>query len=351
MKLTLKILRWGLMIFLGAEIILHIYNPFIRKNAADKIELHPNRNYGMRNIAASNNLVQDITVSTNSLGFRGSEPDDKQKNRIICMGGSTTECPYLTDGQDWPALLLTALQKKDKNIWLNNAGVNGLKSSQYLKFFKNNILPLKPRAIILMSGLDDISFPMEVEKPREDLSIFEKAYNFLETPKTIAVFMHGNRIQRPQDAIYHRYLDLETSITLEMTDSAILQRIAREQPMVELYKNNLQQLADACKANNIKLILVSQAILFGDEKDVISNIDLGTLKTGDINGKAKSLLLKQYNKTSFDIAEKNNLKFVNVSARLPKDATFFYDGYHFTNDGAAFVSEIIYDEVKDLVTK
>jgi hypothetical protein len=65
------------MIFLGAEIILHIYNPFIRKNAADKIELHPNRNYGMRNIAASNNLVQDITLSTNSLGFRGSEPDDK----------------------------------------------------------------------------------------------------------------------------------------------------------------------------------------------------------------------------------------------------------------------------------
>ena len=54
---------------------------------------------------------------------------------------------------------------------------------------------------------------------------------------------------------------------------------------------------------------------------------------------------------AFDIAEKNNLKFINVSARLPKDATFFYDGYHFTNDGSEFVSEIIYNEVKDLLTK
>lgn len=351
MKLTLKILRWAFMIFLGAEIILHIYNPFIRKNAADTIKLFPNHSVVMKSIAASNDLVKDITVSTNSLGFRGSEPDEKQSNRIICMGGSTTECPYLNDGQDWPALLLNSLKKKDKNIWLNNAGVDGLKSSQYLKFFKNHILPLNPKTIILMCGLDDISLHPVVTKKKKEESIIKKTYNFLEVPKTISVLIYGQKRERPQDALYHHYLDLNTAETLEMSDSAILQRIAREQPMVELYKNNLQQLADLCKANHIRLILVSQAILFGDEKDVITNIDLGTLKTGNVNGKAKSLLLKQYNKTSFDIAEKNNLKFINVSARLPKDASFFYDGYHFTKDGSEFVSEIIYNEVKDLLTK
>lgn len=339
------------MIFLGAEIILHIYNPFIRKNAADTYKISPNRHVVMKSIASSNDMVQDITVSTNSLGFRGDEPNVKQSNRIICMGGSTTECPYLGDGKDWPALLFNALNIKDKNIWLNNAGTTGLKSAQYLKFFKNYILPLKPKAIILMCGLEDLSVAPITEKINKEESIFSKAYHFLEVPKTISVLLYGQSIARPQDALYHHALDLKHTETLEMSDSAILQRIAREQPLIELYKTNLQQLADACKANHIKLVLVSQPILFGDEKDVISNIDLGTIKTGIINGKAKSLVLKQYNKISFEIAEKNQLKFINVSARLPKDASFFYDGYHFTNSGAEFVSEIIYNEVKDLVTK
>ncbi len=351
MKLTLKILNWVFMISLGTEILLHIYNPFIRKNAIETYELYPNKSYTIKGIPNTIDMENDITISTNSLGFRGSEPNEKQTNRIICMGSSTTECPYLTDGTDWPTQLFKTLEKKDEHIWLNNAGTAGLISSKYLKFFKTNVLPLKPRFVILMCGLDNIKLAPIEETPIEELTLSERTYQFLQIPKTISAILFGQHIPRPQDMLYHQALDLKTNPTLEMSDSAILQRIAREQPMLELYKNNLQQLADACKANQIKLILVSQAILFGDEKDVVTNIDLGTLKTGAINGKAKSLLLKQYNKTSFDIATENKLPFINVSARLPKDSRFFYDGYHFTKEGAEFVSEIIYDEIKDLVTK
>jgi hypothetical protein len=85
--------------------------------------------------------------------------------------------------------------------------------------------------------------------------------------------------------------------------------------------------------------------LFSDENDLYTNIYLGDLKTGQMNGKTRSYILKMYNKVTFDLANELNLSFINLNARLPKDSRFFYDGYHFTIDGADMCAEILHDEI------
>lgn len=349
MKSFWKVIRTVLIVLICIEICLHFYNPFaiIKKNR--NADLPNNAKYELKDIKIPG-LDKDFIHTKNSLGFRGSElPENDAALKIICMGGSSTECFYLNDGSDWPALLGGKMLQDKPGIWLNNAGVSGKSASEQTVLLKKHIVKLKPDYILLMCGLDDIG--IAVEKPviiakNDRLSDF---YNFLEIPKTIRSTFNNDNGGEDRNAF--QVLDLTKAEMLEMSDSQILQRIAREQPLISAYKKHLQEIADICKDNGIRLILVSEVILYGDETDNISNINLGNLKIGEINGRTEALLLKQYNKSTYEIAVSNNLHFINLSSRLPKDSRYFYDGYHFTKDGAEMVANIIFDESKDWIEK
>jgi hypothetical protein len=122
-------------------------------------------------------------------------------------------------------------------------------------------------------------------------------------------------------------------------------RMQKEQTYLAAYKQRITEFAKLCKDNNIQLVFIGQSILFSDENDLYTNIYLGDLKTGQMNGKTRSYILKMYNKVTFDVANELNLPFINLNARLPKDSRFFYDGYHFTIDGADMCAEILHDEI------
>lgn len=347
MKRVWKFIRPILFVLIALEIFLHFYNPFSGRVKSGNIVLPINEKYEVKNIQIQG-LDADLIHTKNSLGFRGPElPDDSTIKKVICMGGSTTECFYLSDGNDWPNVLGRKLRTKDSGIWLNNAGMDGQSAYGNLVMLQQHILNLKPDYIILMCGLNDIGLDAPSKYDYNDNNWLKKAYNFLEIPATINSLIKSDKAT--QARLNHQYLDLQKAEQLEMNDSQILQRIAREQPLLVNYKKRLQNIIDICRDNKIKLILVSQVILFGDESDLVTNIDLGKIKIGDINGKTEGLLLKQYNKTTYELAEANHLPFINLSAQLPKDSRFFYDGFHMTNEGAEIVADKIFFEAKDLI--
>lgn len=347
MKSAWKITKIILIVLFCIEVVLHFYNPFTVKEDQTLTNLTENVKHELKDLHTKG--LDSVLVHTkNKLGFRGPEwKEDEKGRKIICMGGSGTECFFLSDGKDWPNLLLAELQKNHPDIWLNNAGRTGNSVYDNLALLKKKILKLKPDYIYLMCGLDDIGRSQK-KKISGEKSWFHVFYNFLELPKAFkAIFKNGQNSHQNNFEI----LDLAKAEVHEMSDTQILQRIAQEQPLISDYKKYLQEMVEICKSNDIKLILISQVILFADEKDPVSDVRLGNLKIGDINGRTEALLLKQYNKATFEIADSNSLTFINLSARLPKDSRYFYDGFHFTKDGAEMVAHIIFDESKDLIKK
>lgn len=348
MKRVWKIIRPILLILLVVEIFLHFYNPFSGRVKNGQIVLPVNETYKVSNIGIPG-LDTNLIHTKNSMGFRGPElPEDTNITRVFCMGGSTTECFYLSDGKDWPEVLARKFETDKRKVWINNAGMDGQSAYGNLVMLEKHILRYKPDYILLMCGLNDIG----LEAPgkydyNSDNNWLKKAYDFLEIPATINNIINANKAR--ESRMNHQYLDIQKAQMLEMSDTQILQRIAREQPLLAAYKQRVQKIIDVCKDNHIKLIFLSQTILFGDETDPVTNIKLGDIKLGDINGKTEGLLLKQYNKTTFELAEANNLPYINLSARLPKDSRFYYDGFHMTNDGAEMVANIIFDEVRDII--
>ena len=85
-------------VFVSLEIILRIYNPFHFRLKGDKIILPVNQVEVIRN-EINPRLDKIIINKRNSLGFRGPEkPREFEKAlSIITVGGSTTECHFLSD--------------------------------------------------------------------------------------------------------------------------------------------------------------------------------------------------------------------------------------------------------------
>ena len=85
-----------------AELALHIYNPLPFRVRGNRIILPVHQRYVFHNEGASK--LDPVTEHTkNSLGFRGPDPtaDFSQRLTILTIGGSTTECLFLSDGKTW----------------------------------------------------------------------------------------------------------------------------------------------------------------------------------------------------------------------------------------------------------
>ena len=138
---------------IAAEVLLRIYNPFETSVTGDKITLRTNVEYLVNIGPNTKNLDDSAIVKKNSLGFRGQNPpaDKKDYLSIIAVGGSTTECIYITEGKTWPDLLSEKLLKDLGNVWVNNAGLNGHSTFAHIQLM-DYIVTLKPDVVLFLVG-------------------------------------------------------------------------------------------------------------------------------------------------------------------------------------------------------
>src|SRR5580658_3049700 len=88
------------------ELALRIYNPFHFRLKGDKILLPINERETIVN--RINPKLDPVIINTrNSLGFRGLEARTGRARvpTVITIGGSTTECHFLSDSLTWSYLL------------------------------------------------------------------------------------------------------------------------------------------------------------------------------------------------------------------------------------------------------
>lgn len=176
MRKNLKALLFGCVVaLLLCEIVLRIYNPFATYTRHGKLVLPANQKTVFENKWISQ-LDKKINYSRNSLGFRGTEPVDSihKLNSIITIGGSTTECRFLSDSTTWPFLLGEHLKDSIPNLWLNNAGIDGHSTFGHLLLLKEYVLKLKPKYVLFLTGVNDV----ETEQPVSFDLMNENKINF-----------------------------------------------------------------------------------------------------------------------------------------------------------------------------
>src|SRR5262249_31100041 len=144
----------------GAEIVLRVYQKQVIRNT-----LTPR-------------LDRTIVVARNELGFRGpSRPRHFDESlTLVTVGGSTTECAYLSDGKTWPDRLMAFLKHRagTDSVWVGNAGLDGHSTFGHIILMRDYLIKLRPKYVIFLVGANDVG--------RDDLAPGD-AYN-LKKPGT-----------------------------------------------------------------------------------------------------------------------------------------------------------------------
>jgi lysophospholipase L1-like esterase len=333
--------------FLGLEIILRIYNPFHFRIKGDQLLLPVNERLVIKNTI--NPRLDPVIVNTrNSMGFRGPGKPGSFEHvlSIITVGGSTTECHFLSDTNTWPWLLGEDLTASFRDVWVNNAGLDGHSTFGHEILLDDYLVKLKPKVILFLTGIND----MENDQPTfHDKQNRKGAYNdfghfIFNNSEVLNLSLNlwrGWKARRLNNTT-ERLLDLRGGTMLVIPPQQVAERIVAQAKYLAGYRQRVLALIDTCKAHGIKPVFMTQPNLFGEGRDSVTGINLETFKLGDgLNGKELWEMLEVYNNALKDVARENKVPVIDLAALMPKNSLYFYDASHFTNEGAAKIASLV----------
>lgn len=338
------------------EIFLRFYNPFPFRVRLEKIVLLTNTRFNTENHSIKK-LDRNIVHTKNSLGFRGDPPpEDFQKYlTIVTVGGSTTECFYLSDGKTWTDRLGNLLQQDFNYVWINNAGLDGHSTFGHIQLVTEYILRLRPKCVLFMVGVNDIS--------REDLSDHDQNLSGLDVihrrtglgdqaaahSEFVSLMVNLSRyFQGYRRGLVHREIipeDLEQIASVDAAMENKTRNLHRDQYLGP-YARRLRQLIRISREHGIAPVLITQPALHGDAVDPATNVDLANIKiSGNHRGKLLWDILELYNEVTRQVGNENHIPVIDLARKMPKDSFYYYDYFHFTNAGSEKVAEIICQEL------
>jgi lysophospholipase L1-like esterase len=335
------------------EVGLRMYNPFPFRVRGERIVLPVHRKYHFSHEQTTK--LDPITSHTkNSLGFRGPDPprDFSRRLTLVTIGGSTTECLFLSDGKTWTDVLSRRLARTWPDVWVNNAGLDGQSSYGHLILLRDFVVSLRPKVAVFLIGVNDIE--------REDLTTYdqslapnwtrwEKAGVFLEDHSELIGLCHNLlRMARSSNRGFgHSELDLTKLTRLEHDSKLTATTLAQQDVPARRYAERLNAIVDLCRANGIEPVFATQPALYGDAIDPATGVDLAIIQVrGALNGRLQWRVLEMYNDAMRRVARDRGVLLVDAAVEMPKDSRLYYDLLHFTNEGAAHLGELVADRVE-----
>jgi len=331
-----------------AELLLHIYNPLPFRVRGNRIVLPVHQRYTFHNDGASK--LDPVTRHTkNSLGFRGPDPpkDFSRRLTVLTIGGSTTECLFLSDGKTWTDAMARRLAQSFPDVWVNNAGLDGQSTYGHLILLRDFVDDLHPRVAVFLIGVNDIGldagnpYDTALTPPRSSL---RSAAGFLTGHSELAGLAQNLvRVARTKDEGFgHGQIDLATIRHLEHDAANTAATIRKFSEPLPAFASRVAAIVEECRRHGIEPVLVTQPGMYGDAIDPPTGVDLSTIQVrGAANGRLWWQVQELYNDVTRRTAEDRGVLLVDAARELPKDSRLFYDFMHFTNEGAARLGDII----------
>jgi lysophospholipase L1-like esterase len=274
---------------------------------------------------------QKLSISINSLGFRGDEfTIDKPPRtiRIATVGASTTFCGEVPNDATWPARLQTLLQRAHPEVAIQviNAGVPGYVAAQSLANVRHRVLPLKPDLVIYYEANNDMAYDTRSlavaqgvtaasrSRLSQTLSTYSLLYDLVQKNARIMLARNATDAKLsglPADlpARYVKTLDEMRTLTAEhgvdFLLSTFIVKYRRDQPR-------------ATQIENASVAFFYMPWMTIDH--LLDGIDL-------------------YNKALLEFAQAQGVPIVDDRESVPGDERHFVDWAHFSGEGTAKMAQ------------
>lgn len=294
-----------------------------------------------------------VEFTTNSLGLRGPEVDlDEVDTRILCVGGSTTECLYVTDDETWPTLLGAGLSKRTgTNVFVGNAGKSGHWTGHHRHLLEHYEPADRFDCVVVLCGINDLGRLLrddyeECRKrvPEETLAggktigpYYRRLAIVRKTREFLRAFRRDRAVQDPSGKWQDRQAQKRAQILAANTiDSAP----GKLNSAVERYAEDLKSIIDVGRRRDLKLVFVTQPTLW--RADLPKRLEIQLVQHTDDGAHSVRVLseaMDAFNQTMRDVCRKERVDCCDLAARLPHDDGVFYDGCHFNVRGCRLVAE------------
>lgn len=299
-----------------------------------------------------------VKLSVNLYGLRGPDVDlDKSDLNILCVGGSTTECLYVTDEASWPWAFQTMLKEVlSKEVFVGNAGVSGHFSLNHLYLLEHYRYSSKFDWVIVYCGINDMgrllkgdydemkeSFVAEQTLKKKTMTK-SKPYYYQFTP--IQLFSFGRKVrlkkefeQDPAGEWYHQVRDIRQKAiqSQRITNVPIDLNLA-----LQRYKKDLKKILEHCVSQKQKLLFVTQATIYNGkdfkyEHFLTQHVD--DQKAHDV--KVLAEVMDAYNQTMIKFCKEEGVPCFDIASLLEKDTSTFYDDCHLNINGSKKFAELL----------
>jgi len=345
----------GLAVSLGIlEVFLRVVNPFGERIRGDQIVLPVHSHRVIQNTNFPR-VDKRIVVSTNALGFRGPEPPARfdEALTLVAVGGSTTECLYVSDGKTWPDVAGMELSAHFRDVWVGNAGLDGHSTFGHGLLLEQRLARLRPKVILFLIGINDVG--------REDLKAADAAVlaggagtglwgravgtaaehsAIVSTVLNLLRYHEARKLNRVHSELQIRWARVLTP-DRERARALVAEHRERYLPG---YGARVEGLVRQCRTLGVEPVLITQPALYGNVVDPATKVFLGTLEVDadqQLYGALAWNLLEAYNDVVRDLGRRQGVLVVDLARELPKDSHLFYDFVHFNNDGSKAVAAIV----------
>jgi hypothetical protein len=292
--------------------------------------------------------VSSLARSThNAEGLRGPEmPPLDQARRVICIGGSTTECLFLDDADTWTSQLMGQLNAAGQGrYWVGSAGHCDYASGHHLRFLEASPLVDHTVAVVVLVGVDDLMRHLMRLDAGETAPPFvlQTCAAQLATNLWNARLRHGLAI----DLTGHEYAHNRHGLVFPTWPVDPTYEDA-----VGAYAKRLRAIVDVGRRRHLKLVFVTQPVLWADELSGQGLARLAVARSFPKPPPWKYLTpenlrraIDKYNSALRKVAADEGIACVDAAAVLNGRPTCFYDDYHFTIEGAAEFARLVTSEL------
>jgi lysophospholipase L1-like esterase len=284
----------------------------------------------------------DSRYRVNSVGVRGDElPVTRGTYRILCVGGSSTECLYLDQEEAWPQRLQTALRAQGLDAWVGNAGISGYATPYHIRFVRGSTVAAAMDCAVFLVGVNDLlwwlgersfaSVPPDPDPVRRPVA--------RSTAVGRLVAAAAQRLERPRDPGVVED-EAGANYAERRRERAAAAPFEEIEPPLEAYlgyASRLDHLVVSCRERGLRAVLVTHPVLWHDGMPPAEErlLWLGRRRGGGyVSAASLRRIIDRYNELARGVAAKRGVELVDL-ADLSGDARWFYDDCHFNEAGAA----------------
>ncbi len=301
------------------------------------------------------------TFTTNSRGIRGPEFSEADRYRVLCVGGSTTECFYLDDSKAWPHVLGRTLASRIDGLWVGNVGRSGLTALDHATLLEHLPESSEVDCWIVLCGVNDAGLQLSGNYQREAERTFQRTFVY-RRPGLIGPLrrpFHRNLCAsdwlesmrgRIQVALSNDSFSVYQDTQAIWVDQQRRQRRNAKKtdalpplaPLLDEYELQLMRIVRLSREKRVRLILLTQPTLWQENMpgELESLTYGGQTPDGDyLSNDARVKAMKAYNALMRTVCLREEIECVDLAAELPKTTEVFYDDVHFNERGARRVAQ------------